>query len=1243
MMFRSSISRLTLAVGLTKGVARYVTPLALAAVLSVSASAQLAGKGSINGRIVDGTGAVVPDAEVVITDLGTNKKQAVKTNASGEYTFSLDPGKYTIVVSRQGFKTVTQENVNVNALQTFSVDLTLPTGETSESVTVTDAPPTLETSNASIGVTIEQEMYSALPVIQDGGGQRRATDFATLLPGVSGNVSNGNLTTNAGIVNGSGSRGAVSAIYINGIPITSVAGEGDPRFVWTAFPVEAVDQFQIQTTGYSAIYEGQGVQNYTVKRGTNQLHGGIFEFFRNTALDTWTFMSKYSSSPLLPIQKPTENQHEYGIYAGFPLLKDKLFVFGTYDGYRFSRTVSGNLETIPTLAMRSGNFTASGLSNNNTAVYDPNTTTCTGGASPSCNRAQFSSGGVSNVIPQSRFSPAAVYMQKFLPAPVNSNAVDNYTPTYKTGLNNWNAMGRIDYAITSKQNLSVILAWGRQATTAPAGVSTSSGASSNAAAPPYISSQQFAPKTKVFMFEHTYAVSSKVVNQIKYAFGRYDGPGFNQTISPTFAATAAGIKGLPAGQASDSFPTVSFSGNTRINRWAGYSSNRPVANGFVLVDNLQWNVGNHSLTFGGQVAWMQYNFLNNATGVNPLQLSFSNSLTSTYNSGTSTINSNLGHAYASYLIGAVNSGSFTLSAVPETGARYRPVSGYVQDNWKLTSKLTIDAGVRWDYFPSYQEVKDRFSYFDPNATNSLTGTKGALAFGGAAGCHCRTSVDNFWKNFGPRIGFAFQSDSKTVWRGSYGIMYTHGNANGGSATSRQGIGLQGYSTTPTTITANPSVGQVGANYWQLDTTYPSYTTPPTLDPTLGTFYTTNSTATSGQTVSYADPYYGGRSPQFINWSFGLQRQLANSTALTITYVGSQGHFLEPDSKTGRGYWNNQLDPKYLSLNTKLSQTATAATLAAAGVSAPYSSFVGSTGNPTITQALRPFPQYPGVTDAYGFVGNTRYHALQAYINQRLSHGLTYMVNYTWSRSIDNNGTFRSGYDIPAAFASDGQFHAARSLDRSLSLGDQRHKFAATAAYDLPFGKGKAFGGNSMLVNALAGGWKLSGIFQAFTGSPLAITMANCPTNPSAQTCQPLVNPSYSGDGKKDNSTPRTAQAITNGYSTLDPNAFTATPAYTFSTAARTAPLSGLFQPGNYKLDMSLRRSFPIPTGGLHEGTKLTIQADYFNVTNHTRFVYSTANAPLATWAAGSTTYGNMTVDTNAAINRALQLAARIEF
>lgn len=1247
MTFRSSISRLALAAGLTRGVARYAAPLAMAAVLSVSASAQLAGKGSINGRIVDSTGAVVPGADVTITDTATNKKQTMKTSGSGEYTFSLDAGHYTIVVSMPGFKTVTQENVNVNALQTFSVDLTLPTGETTEQVTVTDAPPALETSNASLGVTIEQQMYSALPVIQDGGGQRRATDFASLLPGVSAQTTNGNQTTNAGVVNGSGSRGAVSAIYINGIPITSVAGEGDPRFVWTAFPVEAIEQFQIQTNGYSAIYEGQGVQNYTVKRGTNAVHGGIFEFFRNTALDTWPFMSKYSSNALLPPVKPTENQHEYGIYAGFPIIKDKLFFFGTYDGYRFGRTVPQSLETIPTLAMRAGDFRNSGTSNNTVGVYDPNTTQCFaagGGSAARCSRTQFVSGGNNDVIPQSRFSPAAVYMQKFLPNPINSNTTNNYLASYKTGLNNWNAMGRVDYHITSKQDLSVVLAWGRQSTTAPAAVSTSSGASSNAMLPPYISSQQFAPKTKVFLIEHTYTVTPRIVNQLKYAFGRYDGPGFNQTISPTFAATAAGIKGLPAGQASDSFPTVSFSGNTQINRWAGYSSNRPVANGFALVDNVQMTYGNHNVTVGGEIAWMQYNFLNNATGVNPLQLSFTNALTGGFQANSTSLNTSTGQAYASYLIGAAQSGSFTLSAVPETGARFRPISLYVQDNWKVTSKLTIDAGVRWDYYPSYTEVKDRFSYFDPNATNTLTGTKGALAFGGSAGdrpCNCRTPVNNYFKNLGPRFGFAYQSDSKTVWRGSYGIMYTHGNANGGSATSRQGVGLAGFSVTPSTTTANPATGVTGSTYWQIDTTYPSYTLPPTLVSTLGTFNTTNSTQ-AAQSPSYADPYYGGRAPQFMNWSFGFQRQITNDMTLTMTYVGSQGHFLEPDSKTGRGIWANQLDPKYLYLGTTLTQNATAANLAAAGLTAPYSSFGGS-GNPTITQALKPFPQYNGMSDVYGFVGNTRYHALQTYVQQRLAHGLTFMANYTWSRSIDNNGTFRSGYDIPAAFASDGKFHSARSLDKSLSLGDQRHKFAATAAYDLPFGKGKTFGASNWMVNALAGGWKLSGIFQAFSGSPLAITANSCPNNPAASTCQPLLNPNYVGNGTKVNALPKTAQNITNGYSTLDANAFTATPNFVMSTTARTAPLAGLFQPGNYKLDASLRRSFPIPTGGFHEGTKLTIQADMFNVTNHTRFVYSVSNAPLATWSAGSTSYGNLTVDTNAATNRAVQLAARIEF
>src|SRR5260370_18334216 len=195
---------------------------------------------------------------------------------------------------------------------------------------------------------------------------------------------------------------------------------------------------------------------------------------------------------------------------------------------------------------------------------------------------------------------------------------------------------------------------------------------------------------------------------------------------------------------------------------------------------------------------------------------------------------------------------------------------------------------------------------------------GALPLCGTctASFNCRQPVNDYLKNFGPRIGFGDQADPKTVFRGSWGVIYTHGNANGGSATSRQGSGLQGFSVTPTTTTAAPGVGQVGSTYYSLDTPYPTYVQPPTLDPTLGTFNTTASSA-SAQTPSYVDPYYGGRAPQFINYSFAMQREITKDMTLTISYVGSQGHFLQPDSLTRRRKCANHFDPVSLSFASTL--------------------------------------------------------------------------------------------------------------------------------------------------------------------------------------------------------------------------------------------------------------------------------------------------------------------------------------
>ena len=246
----------------------------------------------------------------------------VKTTGSGDYTFSnLDPGVYTVTASAKGFQMLTQKNIHVNAMETDTYSPTLTVGVASVEVTVTAEPPQLETSNATLGATMENETYAELPIEMGAYGsadQRRATDFVYLMPGVQGNETNGNATTNTGVVNGSGSKGAVSAVYIDGLPFVRAGGNGDPRYVWTAISVDAIDQFQLQTTGYSAVYEGQGVMNYSIKQGGAKYHGAVYEFFRNTALDTWGWFKANDPVTGLPV-KPVEHSNEYGINVSGPL------------------------------------------------------------------------------------------------------------------------------------------------------------------------------------------------------------------------------------------------------------------------------------------------------------------------------------------------------------------------------------------------------------------------------------------------------------------------------------------------------------------------------------------------------------------------------------------------------------------------------------------------------------------------------------------------------------------------------------------------------------------------------------------------------------------------------------------------------------------------------------------------------------------------------------------------------------
>jgi hypothetical protein len=1274
--------------------------LVIAMMAPFGAMAQLSGKGQITGLVTDKTGAVIPGATIAVTNSETNITVKTTSTGSGDYNFpNLDPGIYSITTTAKNFEKLAQENVHVNALETQTYNPVLTVGGANVEITVTAAPPQLETSNATLGATMEQETYSELPIEMGAYGnadQRRATDFVYLMPGVQGNVTNGNVTTNTGVVNGSGSRGAASDVYIDGLPFVRAGGNGDPRFVWTALSVDAIDQFQVQTNGYSAVYEGQGVMNYSVKQGGAKYHASVYEFFRNTALDTWGWFGPIVNPVIGVPVKPIEHSNEYGINLSGPLVpfggwKDKVFYFGNYNGFRYTSTTPTPM-TFPTAAQQAGDFSATGIN-----IYDPSSQAlCSAHATDGFCRYQYGYGpgtttgpagnptltGLKvNAIPSSEFSSVATKMQAFLPTTGISSALqNNYVSPNATGLVNWSFTHRIDYLVNSKDTLTFIAAIGRQASSNPVGQTT---AGRNVGPVPFNYGQTYAPKTAVGIIEETHVFSPHLINQVKWGYARYNGPTFNPNQTPNYAASTMGMTGLPVGQAQQTFPIVTFAGTDIPTNWGGTTANVTLGANFTALDNLQWTVGKHAFTFGGQVAWMQYNTISATGGTTPITLAAAVTETAGIAKGSYTALASTGLSYASFMLGQIDKGSLTdYSIHPEYGARFRPVSPYVQDNWKVTPNLTLDLGLRYDFFPTATEVHNFASFFNPNLANPVTGLNGALQFTGtgAGTCNCSSPVKNYFKNFGPRVGLAYQLGSKTVVRSSYGVMFSHGDAVGGLAYS---IGTLGFSTGPSfsssnDVTAmsgllNASSGVAGSGTGAV----PTYTgaTGVASGPQFGTGYTTNTL--SGSTTSYQaapsgmtypDPYLGGRAPEYINWTVGIQRQVTNAMAVTATYVGSEGHFLQLDSMNARGIQANQLNPSYLYLGARLADTGTTATKVTADCTTysltctGLSQFVTSQPLSTL---LKPYP-FQSVSDSWGYVGNANYNALQALVSMRSWHGLIFNVNYALSRGIDDGGTFRSGYAIPAGTiaGSPQAAYPADRMERTVSTSNQAQHFVATSVWDMPFGK-SIFNANT-LERAVIGGFKFSGVFQAFSGSPLAVTGSSCQTNPADSTCEPTLNANFSGSARQNGKwgkgvNNQNYNATTNGgpsaastfivpsigsTTTAPTGPFinpvaptgqtsllnTATvPAYTFGNSPRTAPYN-LLGPGNYQLDLAMVRSFPLH---ITESSSLDFRAEWYNITNHTQF-------GVASTAVGNASFGQVT-QSSIYTRKAAQFSARISF
>jgi hypothetical protein len=1333
--------------------------------------AQTAGEGTITGTVTDTTGAVIADATLTATAIATNTSATRTTSKDGLYSIApLEPGIYTVTVEAKGFKTLKQENLDVVGLGVLGFNPVMAIGATTETVDVTAAPPVLDTDSATLGAVIENSAYSNLPLQASATQERDPTAFALLVQGAMPG-------TDGRLPSLSGTPGHQASLYLDGVPSETLNQQGDNRTVALNVDVDSVDQFQVITSVPPAEYMGAGAENFTMKSGTVHFHGGVLDLIRNTAFDTFTFSQKQAtvtnaSAPFdcpaaqspCPAPKNIEHTDEFSAWGGgyIPHTGKKLFFFLAYDKFHGRSGTSVNFTTIPTALEEMGDFTelnqsptalpGGGLTGvtgdpsaggtNKPFLYDPMTNSCVGTV---CTRTPFQGlkNGLPtyNVIPSGDISPISKMLQSYLPNYPGSpnaghlNSVNttllsgNYGNVGTSGRDNYNWDWRWDYDISPRNRISTVGAMGHDV------YATNFSNFYNDA--PYTVGDLPIIVPKQFDVEDAYTLTPHLTNQLKYGYTRFYMPIFAPIVGGSFTPASFGMTNAPGGQASQDFPDIqfgssNFSSGTKIapSQWgantSGQATQVTIPNNYALVDNVQWLKGDHVMTFGFSYMWEGLNNANPATLTNVLPLHFGQSSTANYVANSNNIDTSLtGYGYASFLLGANDQiNGFSLAYAPTQYTRAKLAAPYAEDHWKVTKKLVVDAGIRWDYIPPVHEKSIplaagnfTFSYLNPNITNPATGFPGALEFagnyGGATGtlsCGCTTPIQTYWKNWGPRIGIVYSLDSKTVLRSGFGITYDQGGGTGGGQLSG-GVGganssgqILGSSTTansPSAVTSGPNAGPsfwlgtqsyLGANantdLFGKGFTYPGPPAPGTATQNLdaGNYLNASGQVVAPGAMGYDDFALSGRAPEYTFYNFGFERTITRDMTLTVAYVGSEAHHTYiKGGASPRGYYSNQLDPKYLLAFGPLAGTnsagkanaiplllapATSANVAIANAAmagaintSTAASFISAanavpnTSTLTIGQLLVAFPQYSTVQDSWGGPNteNYSYNAFQLILAQRLSHGLTFNVNYTFMKDIGDDGGFRSGFPIPAG-AVDGsnKSYKADRIDRALTQLDIPQNLTAYGVYQLPIGTAGHWGGNSLLTREIIGGWQLTGVYTYSAGTPVTVTWSTsgsngCPNTPVSTTttgsqanlCLPSYNPAFTGSPRQNGSygsgpngfivSNKTIQYI-NPAAFQAPTDISTVPGfhqYLLGNIARTAPF-GLRNPGNQNLNAGVRRTFPIA-----EGVAFSFQADCFNVWNK-----QTWGGPNGAWAPGSTTFGESGVP--GAI-RAFEFTGRVTF
>lgn len=1002
--------------------------LALAGTGSV-AFAQATNSGDIRGTATDASGAVIPDVTVTVTNLDTGVVKTLTTNKDGLYdTSSIVVGNYSVTFEKQNFAKFERAKVTVE-VGTQTVNGVMKVGAVTEEVVVNTDVPLLTTESGQQSTTFESKSMSQLPNVGGGTGPDWQ-NFTILLPGSAGTPQQSNSASDPGQV-----------VAINGnLPYNNILADGASSTLSHSQNAdvsifETVAELQVNTSAFSAQYGIGGVIfNQISKGGTNSFHGSLYDYFQSSKLNAAQF--GFLSQPNVPYLR----YNDFGGSIGGPVLiphvfngKDKLFFFFDYDQIVNHGSASNSTQTIPTEAVKGGDFTGQSL------LYDPLTQTIAtdGAGNPYPVRKSFLSEYGCNCIPAALIDKVSKAFEALYPTPTNHIPGGKFLPgslNATTGLlqNNWYSsnpqstpfrryFGRADYDITKHDRISMSdtqrdtpVVYPNSVTPCPIGCQNGDVDSNNAQV----------------TWEHTF--SARTINEARMGFTNQGNFFADQTLGQGYPSKL----GWQYAKA-DSLPAVQFNGSYPY-AWIQPSSNAVYKEHvFDPSDVVTMIRGKHVLHFGGELLAYQDN--STAWGnTNAGQLQFNGSYTRNWtidpSSGKAAPDSSTGLDYADFLLGASHSWSASLS--PEYGARLKSPQVFVQDDFKVRPNLTLNVGLRYQIRRGWTEVHGNMASFDPTVVNPVNGSVGAYWFGTTKANGRSSLFANDYKTFLPRVGFSWLPRPDMTVRGGFGLYaYNFSLDNYGGNNSSFGMGAvlsSSGSVSDQTNGITPLVffGGTGAGL------------PYTTASTSPARYTGGKTPQNVGYIQYHVP-----TPEIYQYNFAVQKTVGPNMVTELAYVGSHGKNLDYPTDL------NAVPITQLSSNDI---------------------------------AFRPYPLYASISGSSNN-GISNYNSLQASIDRRLNNGISFNFNYTWAHFLDSQDSSgwgnRSGnqnYQIandPADNYSNSNF-------------DVRNAFKGRIVYQLPFGKGRQFMNSNFLLDEVLGGWQVSSLMILQSGNPFTVTVNN---------------------------------------------------------------------------------------------------------------------------------------------------------